>query len=90
MAPSAVPVGSNDVAHLPLKLSGKANGASSHVEDVQMEAKDKTQYVLKSYRCLIADLCQQFNMGHPGSVVEYVARADLTDDLSGAQWEWLP
>lgn len=67
MAPSAVQVGADDVAHLPLKLDGKANSANAkHVENLQMEAQDKTQYVLKSYRCLIADLCQQFNMGHPG------------------------
>lgn len=68
MAPSAVSVSPNDVAHLPLKLDGKANGANGtrHVEDVRMESHDKTQHVLKAYRCLIADLCQQFNMGHPG------------------------
>lgn len=69
MAPSAIPVESNDVSHLPLKLDGAKSGANGakHVEDVQMmETQDKTQYVLRSYRCLIADLCQQFNMGHPG------------------------
>ena len=72
MAPSAVTVEADDVAHLPLKLGGKqstGNGQNAqHVEDVQLESHDKTQYVLKSYRCLIADLCQQFNMGHPGCV----------------------
>ncbi|KAI7594970.1 hypothetical protein D0869_09223 [Hortaea werneckii] len=74
MAPSAVQVGSDDVAHLPLKLDGKANGANpKYVENIQMEAQDKTQYVLKSYRCLIADLCQQFNMGHPGSAMGMAA-----------------
>jgi len=69
MAPSAVPVSPGDVAHLPLKLDGKqsdSNGSVKHVENVQIESQDMTQYVLKSYRCLIADLCQQFNMGHPG------------------------
>ena len=69
MAPSAVPVSPGDVAHLPLKLHGKqsdSNGSVKHVENVQIESQDMTQYVLKSYRCLIADLCQQFNMGHPG------------------------
>ncbi|KAF2774551.1 transketolase [Teratosphaeria nubilosa] len=38
-----------------------------------MEAADKTQFVLRSYRCLIADLCQQFNMGHPGSAMGMAA-----------------
>lgn len=27
---------------------------------------DEVQLVLQSFRVLIADLCQQFNMGHPG------------------------
>lgn len=65
MAPSAVDVGQKDVDHLPLKLNNKVNGAS-HIEDVQMAARDQTDYVLKAYRCFIADLCQQYNMGHPG------------------------
>ncbi|KAH9831289.1 Transketolase, thiamine diphosphate binding domain [Teratosphaeria destructans] len=73
MAPSAVAVSTGDVAHLPLKLDGKMNGAAEHVEDVRMEAADKTQFVLRSYRCLIADLCQQFNMGHPGSAMGMAA-----------------
>lgn len=29
---------------------------------------DDLQLVLQSFRLLIADLCQQFNMGHPGYV----------------------
>ena len=69
MAPSAVSVHANDVANLPLKLDGAksgANGHASHIEDLKLESHDKTQYVLQNYRCLIADLCQQFNMGHPG------------------------
>lgn len=70
MAPSQVSVGPEDVAHLPLKLDGQQNGVNGHAsakpEDVEMESKDKTQYVLQHYRALIADLCQQFNMGHPG------------------------
>nr|POE87732.1 hypothetical protein CFP56_10961 [Quercus suber]POF00891.1 hypothetical protein CFP56_20839 [Quercus suber] len=68
MAPSAVPVQQDDVDHLPLKLNGKLDGVkgTALVQDVQMEARDKTDYVLKAYRCFIADLCQQFNMGHPG------------------------
>lgn len=27
---------------------------------------DEVQLVLQNFRVLIADLCQQFNMGHPG------------------------
>lgn len=77
MAPSAVPVSANDVSNLPLKLGSMKNGvngqASQHVEDLQLESHDKTQYVLKNYRALIADLCQQFNMGHPGSAMGMAA-----------------
>ncbi|KAK3672093.1 hypothetical protein LTR78_008063 [Recurvomyces mirabilis] len=72
MAPSAVQVSQDDVARLPLKLDGK-NG-TKHAEDVQMmESQDKTQFVLGCYRVLIADLCQQFNMGHPGSAMGMAA-----------------
>ena len=28
--------------------------------------EDEIQLVIQSFRLLIADLCQQFNMGHPG------------------------
>ena len=28
--------------------------------------EDDLQLVIQSFRLLIADLCQQFNMGHPG------------------------
>ncbi|KAI9708724.1 MAG: hypothetical protein M1820_003679 [Bogoriella megaspora] len=31
-------------------------------------SRDDIQLVLQSFRLLIADLCQQFNMGHPGSM----------------------
>ena len=32
-------------------------------------SREDLQLVLQSFRLLIADLCQQFNMGHPGSVI---------------------
>ncbi|EMC93501.1 hypothetical protein BAUCODRAFT_75705 [Baudoinia panamericana UAMH 10762] len=38
-----------------------------------MEPNDRTQYVVRCYRALIADLCQQFNMGHPGSAMGMAA-----------------
>jgi dihydroxyacetone synthase len=65
MSPSAVD--QNDVANLPLKLNGKANGTKpARVEDVKMEEFEKTDLVLRTFRCLIADLCHQFGCGHPG------------------------
>jgi dihydroxyacetone synthase len=69
MAPTAVPIHQEDVDHLPLKLGNKQNdknGTSPDVQDIQMESHEKTQHVLGSFRCLIADLCHQFGCGHPG------------------------
>lgn len=58
----------------------QANGTTSYgknvVEGLKNEEKmeqaavrklsDEQDHVLKSFRLLIADLCQQFNGGHPG------------------------
>lgn len=58
----------------------QANGATKYgknvVEGLKQEEKneqaavrkltDEQDHVLKSFRLLIADLCQQFNGGHPG------------------------
>lgn len=63
MSPSAVD--QKDVANLPLQLKGKQNG----VENVKMEEFEKTDLVLRTFRCLIADLCHQFGCGHPGYVM---------------------
>ncbi|KAK4499227.1 hypothetical protein PRZ48_009740 [Zasmidium cellare] len=71
MAPSAI--SNNDIDHLPLKVNGKQNGAQAHVEDIQMEANEKTKLVLGTFRCLIADLCHQFGCGHPGSAMGMAA-----------------
>ena len=40
----------------------------AHVSPVKLVQadKDKHDIVLKTFRILIADLCQQFNGGHPG------------------------
>lgn len=36
-------------------------------------SKDELQLVLQSFRLLVADLCQQFNMGHPGGAMGMAA-----------------
>ena len=54
--------------------NGVVNGTGepmSHVINSAPAPKKKhdeedLQLVLQSFRLLIADLCQQFNMGHPG------------------------
>jgi dihydroxyacetone synthase len=48
------------------------NGTSLHtqlskvVNSYRKEDQKTIQLVLSQFRCLIADLCQQFNGGHPG------------------------
>lgn len=41
------------------------NGSSQLGRYNKQDAKD-IDIVLRQFRCLIADLCQQFNGGHPG------------------------
>ncbi|SMR54755.1 unnamed protein product [Zymoseptoria tritici ST99CH_3D1] len=65
MSPSAV--SEKDVANTQISL--KSNGSKATVEDIQMEEFEKTDLVLKTFRCLIADLCHQFGCGHPGSAM---------------------
>ncbi|KAH8649131.1 transketolase [Xylariales sp. PMI_506] len=47
-------------------VSGKTNGA-------QLKDADKIDLVLRTFRCLIADLCQQYNGGHPGGAMGMAA-----------------
>ena len=68
-----------DIMHL-AEDTTQANGATDYgknvVEGLQREEKiekaavhnlsDEQDHVLKTFRLLIADLCQQFNGGHPG------------------------
>lgn len=61
MAPSAVTPAS--AAALPVRLS-KANGQGA--KGFQPDDVDTTSLVLRTFRCLIADLCEQFKGGHPG------------------------
>ena len=35
--------------------------------------KDEIRLVLQTFRLLVADLCQQFNMGHPGGAIGMAA-----------------
>ena len=56
MAPIAL---NQEMSESPVKVSS----------DINRFNKDDSQVidlVLRQFRCLIADLCQQFNGGHPG------------------------
>jgi dihydroxyacetone synthase len=50
-----------------------------NLEHASIQKLSKEQdHVLKTFRLLIADLCQQFNGGHPGYIVFYDHRELLT------------
>lgn len=51
---------------LPVKpVKTNAHGLPT-VANLEFEGSDKHDRVLKVFRAFIADLCQQFNGGHPG------------------------
>ncbi|OAA72891.1 Transketolase, bacterial-like protein [Akanthomyces lecanii RCEF 1005] len=58
-------------------MSPGAVGKQPHGTDVVITFKKddrrKVSLVLNQFRCLIADLCQQFNGGHPGSAMGMAA-----------------
>jgi dihydroxyacetone synthase len=50
-----------------------AAAASTHrdvasTSTLELHDVAKTDFVLRTFRCLIADLCEQFKGGHPGYV----------------------
>ena len=69
MAPSAV----DSVSHLPVTISKSKNGTSNGLLDIELEDVELSGRVLKTFRCLIADLCEQFKGGHPGSAMGMAA-----------------
>lgn len=60
----------DEVSHdLPIKpVAAKVNGVPA-VAAVQLDGSEKHNLVLRYFRAYIADLCQQFNGGHPGYVI---------------------
>lgn len=73
MAPSAtLPVN----GHSSSKTNGHTtvDAAPKHIQvsgrNIPLKGKEHHDLVLASFRCLIADLCQQFGGGHPGYVLE--------------------
>lgn len=69
MAPSAI----ESVSHLPLKVAPSKNGVSDGLINLKFEGAELNDHVLKTFRCLIADLCEQFKGGHPGSAMGMAA-----------------
>jgi dihydroxyacetone synthase len=69
MAPSAI----ESVSNLPLKVVSSKNEASDGLINLKFERAELNDHVLRTFRCLIADLCEQFNGGHPGSAMGMAA-----------------
>ncbi|RFU30515.1 Transketolase, partial [Scytalidium lignicola] len=59
--------------------------ASNEINHFQLEESEKKQVnlVLRTFRCLIADLCEQFNRGHPGYAVSSILHANLGSSAMG-------
>lgn len=55
MAPSAVVINAPEVSS---KMFTKA--------ELKLDGDQQHDIVLRTFRCLIADLCEQFKGGHPG------------------------
>lgn len=51
---------------IPVKAILKQNGVANDTTTLQLEEEEKHDLVLRVFRCLIADLCEQFKGGHPG------------------------
>lgn len=68
MAPSAAPVDNVSAAAQRLVAMGteSKDGDGGVASQSQLQELAKTDYVLRVFRCLIADLCEQFKGGHPG------------------------
>ena len=64
MAPSSVFLDS--VRDLPLELDNEEYSKKAPLSSLTLSSHDSTDYVLRVFRCLIVDLCEQFKGGHPG------------------------
>jgi dihydroxyacetone synthase len=51
---------------IPVKVLGTQIDGTVGAATLQLEEADKHDQVLRVFRCLIADLCEQFKGGHPG------------------------
>ena len=72
MAPSANEVSSSLPPKSKKQLSSNT-GISDKLVHVDFEDAKLHDRVLKTFRCLIADLCEQFKGGHPGSAMGMAA-----------------
>ncbi|KAG9948200.1 transketolase, partial [Aureobasidium melanogenum] len=58
---------------IPVKVLGTQIDGTNGAATLQLEEADKHDQVLRVFRCLIADLCEQFGGGHPGGAMGMAA-----------------
>lgn len=49
-----------------VSANGAATNSSAHLQLSPVQDQKKIDQALRTFRCLIADLCEQFKGGHPG------------------------
>ncbi|KAJ5011498.1 Dihydroxyacetone synthase [Colletotrichum sp. SAR 10_99] len=69
MAPSAVPA---EPVPQGVVAAKSLNGSNSQFQLTEADKKE-VDFVLRTFRCLIADLCEQFKGGHPGGAMGMAA-----------------
>lgn len=77
---------------IPVKVLGTQIDGTNGAATLQLEEADKHDQVLRVFRCLIADLCEQFGGGHPGGMYSSLLRnfGDKTNSSRQVPWAWQP
>jgi hypothetical protein len=77
---------------IPVKVLGTQIDGTNGAATLQLEEADKHDQVLRVFRCLIADLCEQFKGGHPGGklLLQPLTLQNRTDSNQQVPWEWQP
>lgn len=60
-------------SNIPVKVIGTQIDGTNGVATLQLEDADKHDHVLRVFRCLIADLVENFAGGHPGGAMGMAA-----------------
>lgn len=71
MAPGAIEASNGTTA--PAASGDVVTKGVAKMHQQQLEGQEAHDIVLKSFRLLVADLCQQFNGGHPGGAIGMAA-----------------
>lgn len=77
---------------IPVKVLGAQIDGTVGAAALQLEEADKHDQVLRVFRCLIADLCEQFGGGHPGGMSSCLLESSRykIDSSQQVPWAWQP